>query len=66
MPRYRVYADYIMTKILGEVEAESKEEAIEKLMDRADPQAGLCYQCQEDFVDDAMLMDDGFDAEEIK
>lgn len=62
MAKYIVeYATF--TKL--EIEAGSKEEAIEKLMDRAEPQAGLCYQCQEDFVDDAMLDDNDFDAEEI-
>lgn len=65
MAKYRVYADYIATKIVGEVEANSKEEAIDMLREKAGYSGGLCYQCQKEFLDDAMLDDESFDAEEI-
>ena len=31
MAKYIVFADYVATKIIGEVEADSKEEAVAKL-----------------------------------
>ena len=58
MAKYRVYGNYIFTKVLGEYEADSEEEAIEKALENAECDATLCWQCSQDFVDNGMIDED--------
>lgn len=51
MAKYRVYGNYIFTKVLGEYEADSEEEAIEMALGEAECNATLCVHCSNDFVD---------------
>ena len=51
MAKYRVYGNYIFSKVLGEYEADSEEEAIEKALDEAECNATLCVHCSQDLVD---------------
>lgn len=52
MAKYRVYADYVFTKVIAEeIEAESEEEAIERALEEAECNVTLCYHCSKDFVD---------------
>ena len=51
MPKYRVYGNYIFSKVLGEYEAESEQEAIEKAVDNTEYDATLCVYCAQEFVD---------------
>ena len=55
MARYRVFGNYIFSKVLGEYEAESEEEAIEMALEEAEPDAVLCSQCSREFVDSGTL-----------
>ena len=55
MARYRVFGNYIFSKVLGEYEAESEEEAIEMALEEAEPDAVLCAQCSREFVDSGTL-----------
>lgn len=59
MKKYTVYADYVATVIVGEVEAESKEEAVAKLRDEVEEHIPLCCECEEHFIDNPALADDG-------
>lgn len=59
MKKYVVYADYVATAIIGEVEAESKEEAVSKMMDNVEGHIPLCCECEEHFVDSPALVDGG-------
>lgn len=45
MAKYRVYGNYTFTKVLGEYEADSEEEAIEMALDEAECNATLCVHC---------------------
>lgn len=59
MAKYRVYANYVFTKIIAdEIEAESESEAIEKALEDAECNVTLCYQCSEDFVDEGAIDED--------
>lgn len=55
MAKYRVYGNYIFSKVLGEYEAESKEEAIKMALEEAEPDVVLCVQCSREFVDSGTL-----------
>lgn len=55
MAKYRVYGNYIFTKVLGEYEADCEEKAIEMALDGAECNAILCVHCSEDFVDSGSL-----------
>lgn len=55
MARYRVYGNYIFTKVLGEYEADSEEEAIETALCEAECDAVLCVHCSREFVDSGSL-----------
>lgn len=63
MAKYIVFADYVATKIIGEVDADSKEEAVAKLRNQADDYISLCTQCEEEFIDGLRLPDGGMYAE---
>ena len=55
MARYRIYANYVFSKVLGEYEADSEEEAIKTALEEAPDDADLCVQCSKDFVDSGVL-----------
>lgn len=56
MAKYRVYADYVFTKVIAEeIEAESEEEAIERALEEAECNVTLCYHCSKDFVDGGVI-----------
>lgn len=55
MAKYRVYGNYMFSKVLGEYEAESEEEAIEMALEEAEADAILCAQCSKEFVDSGSL-----------
>ncbi len=57
--KYTVYADYVATVIVGEVEAESAEEAVKKLAGEVEQHIPLCCECEEHFIDSPTLADDG-------
>ena len=58
MGKYRVYGNYIFSKILGEYEADSEEEAIEKALNEAECNTMLCVHCSKEFVDGGALDED--------
>lgn len=58
MAKYRVYGNYVFSKVLGEYEAESKEEAIEKALEETECDATLCCCCSKEFVDSGVLDED--------
>lgn len=63
--KYKVYGNYVFSKFLGEVEASSQEEAIEKALDDAPENAWLCVQCAGEFEDAGELDENSIVAEEI-
>lgn len=58
MAKYRVYGNYVFSKVLGEYEADSQEEAIEKALDEAECNITLCYHCSKNFEDNGELDED--------
>lgn len=59
MAKYRVYTNYVFTKVIAEeIEAGSEEEAIEKALDDAEYDITLCHQCSGDFVDGGIIDED--------
>ena len=64
--KYKVYGNYVFSKFLGEVEASSQEEAIEKALDDAPENAWLCVQCAGEFEDAGELDENSIVAEEIR
>ena len=62
--KYKVYGNYVFSKFLGEVEASSQEEAIEKALDDAPENAWLCVQCAGEFEDAGELDENSIVAEE--
>lgn len=56
----------MFSKFLGEVEASSQEEAIEKALDDAPENAWLCVQCAGEFEDAGELDENSIVAEEIR
>ena len=64
--KYKVYGNYVFSKFLGEVEASSQEEAIEKALDDAQENAWLCVQCAGEFEDAGELDEKSIVAEEIR
>ena len=64
--KYKVYGNYVFSKFLGEVEASSQEEAIEKALDDAPENAWLCVQCAAGFEDAGELVENSIVAEEIR
>lgn len=65
MKKYRVYANYVFSKVLGEYEAESEDEAIEKALDDAEPNLSLCCECSEQFEDMGELDEDSCSVDEL-
>ena len=66
MKEYVVYGTYTMTKELGRVKADSKEEAIEKAMNNIGTDTEqLCTYCSEKFLDQPILDEDSVEAEEV-
>ena len=64
--KYKVYGNYVFSKFLGEVEASSQEEAIEKALDDAPENAWLCVQCAGEFEVAGELDENSIVAEEIR
>ena len=64
--KYNVYGNYVFSKFLGEVEASSQEEAIEKALDDAPENTWLCVQCAGEFEDAGELDENSIVAEEIR
>ena len=64
--KYKVYGNYVFSKFLGEVEASSQEEAVEKALDDASQNAWLCVQCAAEFEDAGELVENSIVAEEIR
>ena len=64
--KYKVYGNYVFSKFLGEVEASSQEEAIEKALDDAPENAWLCVQCAGEFEDAGELDEISIVAVEIR
>lgn len=64
--KYKVYGNYVFSKFLGEVEASSQEEAIEKALDDAPENVWLCVQCAGEFEDAGELDENSIVAEEIR
>ena len=65
MAKYRLYADYRFTVDCGVVEADSKEEAIEKGFEERiiDGQHTFCHQCESEIMDHPTLCEDGVTAD---
>lgn len=52
MAKYRVYANYIFTKVIAEeIEAKSEKAAIKKALQDVEDDVTLCYHCSRNFVD---------------
>lgn len=51
MAKYRIYGTVTGSKYLGEVEAESKEEAEEAAWEQLDTSVSLCWQCSGEIND---------------
>lgn len=51
MPRYRVVGTVIGSKYLGEFEADTPEEAVEKALDSEECHVSVCHQCSDDISD---------------
>ena len=66
MKEYVVYGTYTITKELGRVKANSKEEAIDKVFESMGTnEVQLCYKCSEKFLDKPILDEDTVTAEEV-
>lgn len=66
MAKYRVYGNYVFSKVLGEYEAASEEEAIQKALEEAEPNATLCCECSREFVDSGELDENSCAVDRIK
>ena len=66
MAKYRVYGNYIFSKVLGEYEADSEEDAIEKALKSAEWKTTLCVRCSQDFVDSGELDYDSWSVDLIE
>ena len=62
MPKYSLYGKVFASKYLGEVEAETKEEAIEKGYELDSCFVSVCHQCAKEIEDPEI---DEIEAEEI-
>lgn len=66
MTKYKIYGNYVFSKCLGEVEAESEEKAIEKALDNANDTVDLCFHCSGYFEDRGYLDEESCTAEIVK
>lgn len=64
--KYKVYGNYVFSKFLGEVEAASQEEAIEKALDDAPENVWLCVHCSREFEDAGELDENSLVADEVR
>lgn len=59
MAKYKVYGNYVFTKVLGEYEAESEEDAVKMALNEASVngklQFSLCGGCAREFCDNGEL-----------
>ena len=51
MAKYRIYGTVTGSKYIGEVEADSKEEAEEKAWEKLDTSICLCWECSREIKD---------------
>ena len=66
MKEYVVYGTYTITKELGRVKANSKEEAIDKVFESIGTnEVQLCCHCSEKFLDQPIMDEDTVTAEEV-
>lgn len=56
MPKYRVYGVVIGSKLIGEYEAETPEQAKNMAADSDENYVSLCHQCAKE-IDDAQVSD---------
>ena len=65
MSKYNVWLPYKLF-VVKEVEAENKEEALNKVLEETDGYLSLCYQCmnEEDISDNPQLIEDEISVEE--
>jgi len=66
MKKYRVYGKYVCWKDLGEFEADSEKEAIDKAVDVEDTDISLCYHCATDNSIGEIVPVDEFQVEEVE
>lgn len=66
MKKYMVYGNYTFSKFLGEFEAASPDDAVQKALDEVNPNAWLCAYCSQEFEDAGELDEASVVAEEIK
>lgn len=64
--KYKVYGNYVFSKFLGEVEASSQEEAIEKALDDAPEKLGCAFSVQLNLKMPGELVENSIVAEEIR
>ena len=66
MKEYVVYGTYTLTKELGRVKANSKEEAVDKVIDMiGNDTEQLCHYCAQKFLDEPILDEETINAEEV-
>ena len=63
MKKFRVTGTVSGSKVIGEFEAESKEDAIRQASESDEADANLCHSCANE-CDDAQILE--FDADEVK
>lgn len=63
MAQYRITADYMVSKDFGVVEADSEDDAIEKILEKIPGMVQLCCSCSEEFIDCPVLIEDSITAE---
>lgn len=66
MAKYNVFANYTYCELIGEVEANSEEEAIDKVLDEGNYESmiKLCCECSRK-VDELILDDESIRAEKL-
>ncbi len=65
MAKYKIYGNYVFSKYLGEFEANTKEEAIEKALYDAEDSIELCASCSNQFEDRGYLDEESCMAEVV-
>lgn len=65
MPKYRVYGLMMCSKYLGEIEADSQDEAVEIAENSDENHVSLCHQCSRDLdIPDCSFQQ--FEVEEVR